>query len=352
MKMAAICSPQKKWIARGRGPSVSVAVQRRGRCVRVGGGGGGGGDDDGMSREEDVQRSLRDRVLKLVEDTDRGVDATRDRKREIATAIESLRTEVDADGDDASVSSYLDDERIFGNYDVAYTASGDDYYGEPAGGRFRGALGRRLFKTTTVRQALYEPNIVVNEVTFMLLGFLSGRVSLAGTFSLWQGDSVNKGDGDRVAERDTRNTVRAYFEQPELELGRVKMRIGPKSTVVLSTTYLDDKLRLGVGGRGSLFVFRRINNDRTRPERSSPQTQASSSSSVGRWAAIAAVAGFLAAAKAMSTSVAITAGGLLVLLLLCAALVMRNGGIIGTGGRNELADTSSSDTSDAQGEGT
>lgn len=34
-------------------------------------------------------------------------------------------------------------------------------------------------------------------------------------------------------------------------------RIGGDSTVVLKTTYLDDRVRLGRGSRGSLFVFTR-----------------------------------------------------------------------------------------------
>ena len=37
----------------------------------------------------------------------------------------------------------------------------------------------------------------------------------------------------------------------------VACRIGPPSSVVLKTTYVDDRVRLGKGSRGSLFVFTR-----------------------------------------------------------------------------------------------
>jgi hypothetical protein len=37
--------------------------------------------------------------------------------------------------------------------------------------------------------------------------------------------------------------------------------VGPKSCVVLDTPYLSDRVRLGVGARGSLFVFKRLSED-------------------------------------------------------------------------------------------
>ena len=46
------------------------------------------------------------------------------------------------------------------------------------------------------------------------------------------------------------------FERPVLCLGsEVCLRIGPESSVQLTTTYLDERMRLGRGGRGSRFVF-------------------------------------------------------------------------------------------------
>ena len=38
----------------------------------------------------------------------------------------------------------------------------------------------------------------------------------------------------------------------------VTLRVGPKSTVVLDSPYVDERLRVGLGSRGSQFLFRRI----------------------------------------------------------------------------------------------
>ena len=47
------------------------------------------------------------------------------------------------------------------------------------------------------------------------------------------------------------------FERPELVLPGLALRIGPRSSVELATTYLDERVRLGRGSRGSRFVFTR-----------------------------------------------------------------------------------------------
>ena len=48
------------------------------------------------------------------------------------------------------------------------------------------------------------------------------------------------------------------FEPPRLSLpGGICLAVGPTSSVVLATTYLDKRVRLGRGGRGSSFVFTR-----------------------------------------------------------------------------------------------
>ena len=45
------------------------------------------------------------------------------------------------------------------------------------------------------------------------------------------------------------------FDRPELVLPGLGLRIGPRSSVVLTTSYLDARVRLGRGSRGSRFVF-------------------------------------------------------------------------------------------------
>lgn len=43
-------------------------------------------------------------------------------------------------------TDWLSDSRIFGNYNVAYVSSGSSERSNPAGGRFRGRLGRAFFR--------------------------------------------------------------------------------------------------------------------------------------------------------------------------------------------------------------
>ena len=56
----------------------------------------------------------------------------------------------------------LQNPAIFGNYEVAFSAAGARQVGQPAGGRFRGALGRSLFQTTGLFQHVLSPNCVAS----------------------------------------------------------------------------------------------------------------------------------------------------------------------------------------------
>lgn len=53
--------------------------------------------------------------------------------------------------------------------------------------------------------------------------------------------------------------VQVIFEPPELKVGGLELRYGGESEVKLRITYIDDKIRLGKGSKGSLFVFQRRN---------------------------------------------------------------------------------------------
>ena len=54
--------------------------------------------------------------------------------------------------------------------------------------------------------------------------------------------------------------VQVIFEPPELKVGGLEFRYGGESEVKLRITYIDDKIRLGKGSKGSLFVFQRRNS--------------------------------------------------------------------------------------------
>jgi len=176
-------------------------------------------------------------VLKLIQDTDNGMNMT-DRDRKIVDyLIEALQVF-------GRNNPPLDDPRLFGDYDVAYVSSGPSQEGNPAGGRFRGALGRLLFHTTALEQNLIAPDGIVNKLVFRVFGLIPGMVTLTGTIA--------------PEPADQKRWVRARFGSPMLSLfGLPAFKMGPHSSVVLSTTYLDDKVRIGKGSRGSLFVFTR-----------------------------------------------------------------------------------------------
>lgn len=51
--------------------------------------------------------------------------------------------------------------------------------------------------------------------------------------------------------------IQVIFEAPKLKVGALDFQYGGESEVKLEITYIDEKIRLGKGSRGSLFVFQR-----------------------------------------------------------------------------------------------
>uniref|UniRef100_A0A7S3VJL2 Plastid lipid-associated protein/fibrillin conserved domain-containing protein n=2 Tax=Dunaliella tertiolecta TaxID=3047 RepID=A0A7S3VJL2_DUNTE len=142
----------------------------------------------------------------------------------------------------------LENELLWGNYNVVYTSTNrSQEKRSPSGGRFRSRIGRSLFQTTGLYQSVLKPGIVTNKVAFKLFGLIPGAVGLRGKV-----EPVGT-NGD---------TVKVDFEPPVLSFaesinGGLHLRIGKESDVTLTTTYLDERVRVGKGSRGSLFVFTR-----------------------------------------------------------------------------------------------
>ncbi|XP_076886693.1 putative plastid-lipid-associated protein 8, chloroplastic [Bidens hawaiensis] len=166
-------------------------------------------------------------IFSKVTQTDRGVTLTKEQHLQVA----ELTSELSKYCIDSPVTCPL----IFGEWDVVYCSNPTS-----PGGGFRSGFGRLIFKTNEMIQAVEAPDIVRNKVSFSALGFLDGEVSLKGKLIVLD-----------------QKWIKVVFEPPHLKLGSVEFQFGGESEVQLEITYIDDKLRLGKGSRGSVFVFQR-----------------------------------------------------------------------------------------------
>lgn len=166
-------------------------------------------------------------ILSKVLQTDRGVSLKTDEHIKVAELAKALQ--------EFCVDEPVKCPLIFGEWDVVYCSNPTS-----PGGGYRSALGRIFFKTKEMIQAVEAPNIVRNKVAFSALGFLDGEVSLTG----------------KLTALDEK-WIQVVFEPPELKVGGLEFTYGGESEVKLEITYLDEKIRLGKGSRGSLFVFQR-----------------------------------------------------------------------------------------------
>ena len=171
-------------------------------------------------------------LLREIEGTDSGAQVSKIRRDQIDRYISDLM----AIGEDES--DPVDNEDIFANYNVAYTSPGPSQKGAPAGGRFRGRLGRLLFRTEGLYQMIERPDVAKNLVMFKLLGIFPGSIALVGKFA-----------------KNKSKTVRVRFQRPKFTLVGQTFTFGPESSVELITPFLKKQIRLGKGSRGSLFVF-------------------------------------------------------------------------------------------------
>ncbi|CAN0899697.1 Probable plastid-lipid-associated protein 8, chloroplastic [Linum grandiflorum] len=167
-------------------------------------------------------------ILSKVKQTDGGVSLKREEHQQVAEVAQQLQG--------YCVSEPVKSPLIFGEWDVAYCSNPTS-----PGGGYRSAIGRLFFKTKEMVQAVEAPDTVRNKIKFSLLGFLQVEVSLKGKLKALDG-----------------SWIQVIFEAPKLKMGGVGLQYGGESEVKLQITYVDEKIRLGKGSRGSLFVFKRI----------------------------------------------------------------------------------------------
>ncbi|KAG9449249.1 hypothetical protein H6P81_009214 [Aristolochia fimbriata] len=166
-------------------------------------------------------------ILSKVVGTDRGVSLTKEQHQGVAEVAQQLGT--------YCVEEPVKCPLIFGEWDVVYCSVPTS-----PGGGYRSAIGRLVFKTKEMVQVVEAPDVVRNRVSFSLFG-LDGEVSLEGKLNVLDG-----------------KWIQVVFKPPQLKVGALDFRYGGESEVKLEITYIDEKLRLGKGSRGSLFVFQRL----------------------------------------------------------------------------------------------
>uniref|UniRef100_M4CQN6 Plastid lipid-associated protein/fibrillin conserved domain-containing protein n=1 Tax=Brassica campestris TaxID=3711 RepID=M4CQN6_BRACM len=169
----------------------------------------------------------RSRRRLVVANSDGGVTLSPEQHKEVAQVAGELQK--------YCVSEPVKCPLIFGDWDVVYCSVPTS-----PGGGYRSVIGRLFFRTNEMIQGIDSPDIVRNRVSFTALGFLDGDVSLTGKLKVLDSE-----------------WVQVIFEPPELKVGSLEFKYGFESEVKLRITYVDEKLRLGLGSRGSLFVFRR-----------------------------------------------------------------------------------------------
>ena len=166
----------------------------------------------------------------------------------------------------------IDDDKLYGYYDVSFVGTGNNQTGNPAGGEYRSKLGQLIYQNEGLYQHVLRTSdkgmgreiSVINVVKGRLLHWFVLYVILDGYAKPLLSEEklrLSNKFGNKLSE----GTIKAFFLPPLLGLGLyhnnnkyLTFRVGPKSDVVLDTIYLDETFRLGRGSRGSTFIFKRL----------------------------------------------------------------------------------------------
>eukprot|EP00980_Cylindrotheca_fusiformis_P004335 scaffold921_cov126-Cylindrotheca_fusiformis.AAC.14 len=226
-----------------------------------------------MSAGTDNNRGIVDELLDQVSIKQQKNDQTK--RNEILSSVEKLISNGTATiTDETNETAIFDD--LIGFYNVSYTLTstpGDN----PVGGKWTRSQWR-LWKIRRTLQHVLPPvssNAVAQVVNAIFLeclwGVLPIWIVLRGDAVPISSDSNNpevqqayskKKRANLVPSVLTKRTVRVYFDRPRIAVGNSIVSFGPTSSVVIDTPYVDDRIRIGVGGTsGTKFVFARVSED-------------------------------------------------------------------------------------------
>ncbi len=194
-------------------------------------------------------------LINIVQNTDRGLDATPQQRARVLALAQTLENSFATADVFAPPAAPL----LLRRAEVAFVGQSSSVKANAAGGRYRGRVGRLLFRTDALFQHLLDGGVAVNVIQFRLLGLLPGSAILKGDWKRAEPQQFPtlRGNSSRALSA---NTAVVEFEAPRLALGRtgwLTLRLGPSSRVGLDCTYVDDRLRICRGASsGTLFVFR------------------------------------------------------------------------------------------------
>lgn len=186
--------------------------------------------------------SVASNLIHLIEPTDRGIAVDADQRAKITSMIEELERSWECTDAFAPAQQDL----LLRRTEVVYVGQSDSAKANAAGGKYRGRVGRLLFRTETLFQHVLPGDTAVNVIHFRLFGCIPGTAVLRGRWARASDtdlETLRRG-GERVLSA---NTVRVDFEAPRVAFGRegawLNLQFGPSSKVGLDTTYLDERLR-------------------------------------------------------------------------------------------------------------
>jgi hypothetical protein len=244
--------------------------------------------DEGNDSSPDTRKSADayvyvDRLnhdVQLLSNGDEILDETTESqiKQSIQTAADELdHIYIDNKDDDNSKRF----EPLLGLYNVSHvqTANKGD---NPVGGKWtrKNKLAQQIFSTRRTYQHLLPTNSTglgasreTGDVD--VVAEAVNVISLDAFFKLVRLNIILRGDAVplTVAERNSPKmagklsnlAVRAFFDAPRIVLGKgrwLNLQLGPSTSVVLDTTYVDEKVRIGRGGTsGTRFIFFRCSSD-------------------------------------------------------------------------------------------
>lgn len=235
---------------------------------------------DSKLEQNDVTSVKVDQIrndINLLNDDDEILNDERDQN--ICFSIKSTSDELEriyADKSNIQDDDVTRFEPLLGLYDVSYvqTANKGD---NPVGGKWtrKNKLAQQIFSTRRTLQHLVptnstglvmrKENVVAEAVNVISLDAFWKLLRLN---IILRGDAVpvtlEERNSPKMAGNLSNLAVRAFFDAPRIILGKGKwlnLQLGPNTSVVLDTTYVDETVRIGKGGTsGTRFIFFRCHN--------------------------------------------------------------------------------------------